>query len=295
MTLINYFQIMRIHPILILFIFISLLTGTFVDLFIILTIVLIHEFGHFKMATFFKWRIQTIILWVFGGVMKTEEHSNTSIKEDMLVTLAGPLQHMLIYVIVFVISGCGGLFDPLLPSAIIQSILYYNTVILLFNVIPIWPLDGGKLLLSLLSLVQPYRQAYYVTIAMSLVLSVGLIVVPILLDLFTLSSFLIFLFLFMENRTEWKYRYYVFIRFLLNRYEGYTPIRSIQVLHVSHELNLMEVFEKFKRDKKHPIYVSFSKEERQLIDENDCLRSFFHEKNHQQTIGELVSHHSNHF
>lgn len=295
MILADYVKKMRIHPILILFIFISLITGTFVDLFIIVCLVFIHEWGHFMMATFFKWRIQTIMLWVFGGVMKTDEHGSTSIKEDILVTLAGPLQHLWIYGLIFILAGCGGLYDALLPPYMLHSLWYYNTLILCFNLIPIWPLDGGKLLFAYLSFIRPYRQAYEVTILLSMLVCIGLLVVPFLFDAFTLSSFLLFLFLLMENRNEWKYRYYVFIRFLLNRYEGYAPIRKIQALYVPYELSLMDVFHKFRRDQKHPIYVLYPKDQRQLIDEQDCLRSYFHDKNYRQTIGELASHHSHHF
>src|SRR5699024_10587643 len=105
---------------------------------------------------------------------------------------------------------------------------------------------------------------------------------------FTLSSFFIFIFLLMENRTEWKHRYYVFIRFLLKRYEGSTPILGIQSLHVPHQYSLMDVFAQFRRDKKHSIYVDLSGSERKSVDESDCLRSYFYEKNHNQTIGELI-------
>lgn len=290
MTFLKFFPSIHIHPILIIFIIISFLTGTFVELFIILSIVLIHELGHYAMATFFNWRIQHIVLWIFGGVMKTEEHGHTSIKEEICVTIAGPFQHILIYMTTFAIAGWGGAVTPILPPSITDLIFYYNTVILLFNLIPIWPLDGGKLLFSSLSLLKPYRQAYNVTIIFSIIASIALLMMPLFVTSFTLSSFFIFIFLLMENRTEWKHRYYVFIRFLLKRYEGKTPIRQIEPLQVSYRSSLMDVFSNFRRDKKHPIYVDFPGRQRELIDESDCLRSYFYEKKHKQTVGELIDH-----
>src|SRR5690625_7477275 len=87
----------HLHPLLILFIFLSIITGTFIHLFIILLIVLIHELGHYIAAAYFKWRIDYIRLWVFGGVMKTNESTHRSSNEDCIVKLAGPLQHLFIF------------------------------------------------------------------------------------------------------------------------------------------------------------------------------------------------------
>lgn len=70
-----------IHPILLIFFVIAFLTGTFTELVIILSIVLIHELGHYTVAHVFKWRIKHIMLWVFGGVMQTEEHGSSAHSE----------------------------------------------------------------------------------------------------------------------------------------------------------------------------------------------------------------------
>src|SRR5699024_11983500 len=60
----------------------------------LLSIVLFHELGHYGAAKFFKWRIKGIMLWIFGGVMDTDEHGNKPFHEDIIVTVAGPLQHL---------------------------------------------------------------------------------------------------------------------------------------------------------------------------------------------------------
>lgn len=273
----------RIHPIILLFIVISLFTGTFMELFIIMSIVFIHELGHYFMARYYKWRINYIMLWVFGGVLEVDEHGNKPLREDVLVTIAGPLQHIFIYIVWFFISSI-----QLLPESILDLIFYYNTAILLFNLLPIWPLDGGKLLFIFLSYRQPYKIAYNQTILYSLCFIGTILIVQFLFFPFTLSLFLIMIFLLMENRTEWKQRYYVFMRFLLKRYEGKTPVNDIQSLTLSHQATLMDVFCLFKREKKHPIYVEFPNKERMLIDEMDCLRSYFYKKEVNKSLGEVA-------
>lgn len=273
----------HIHPILIVFIIISFLTGTFLELLIILSIVCIHELGHYVMSQLFKWRVESIILWVFGGVMKTDEHGNRPIYEEALVTIAGPFQHLLIYVLLLFLSKYA-----LLPLSILELINYYNMTILIFNLLPIWPLDGGKLFFIGLSALLPYRKAYHSVIISSMMISIVTLILFLFVYPFTFSAFLIMIFLFMENRTEWKQRYYVFIRFLLQRYEGEGSIRAILPLSVSAKSSLMDVFSLFHRERRHPIYVTYRDQKRKQIDESDCLRSYFFDKEYRQSIGEIV-------
>jgi len=278
-------NIKKIHipPILIVFILISFLTGTFFELGIILSIVFIHELGHFMMACFFKWRIRRIMLWVFGGVMETEEHGNRPIWEEALVLIAGPFQHALIYLAIFIMSSI-----ELLPASILDLIFYFNTVILLFNLLPIWPLDGGKLLFLFLSGQISFKKAYHFIILFSMCISIFLLLLQLWLFPFTLSTLLIMLFLFMENRQEWKHRYFVFMRFLLKRYEGESSISGIKSIILPHNSSLMDVFSDFRRQKKHVVYVIYPDHKRIMIDEAECLRNYFYFKHYNKTMGEIA-------
>src|SRR5690625_4141852 len=121
MRFLNPFRFMTIHPTLLLFFIISVLTGTFIQLFIIFIIVVIHELGHFFAATHFKWRIHSIILWAFGGVMETDEFMARPLKEEIIVTVSGPLQHLPIYMLLKTIA-----YFSLLPDVIIEQALYFN-------------------------------------------------------------------------------------------------------------------------------------------------------------------------
>src|SRR5690625_4370948 len=100
----NIFQLVHIHPILYIFIFLSFVTGTMTQLFILLSIVFIHELGHFFVANYFRWNIEKITIWVFGAVMVTSEYRVRRIHEDLLVTLAGPAQHVRIFVFLLVLK-----------------------------------------------------------------------------------------------------------------------------------------------------------------------------------------------
>lgn len=283
MTFRRYIPKIHLHPLLLIFIVLSFFTGTFMELSIILLIVFIHELGHYTVARFFKWRIHYIVLWVFGGVMETEEHSNKRMIEDLLVTIAGPFQHVLLYGLFYLFAVTGFVSSPVL-----ELLFFYNTVILLFNLLPIWPLDGGKVLFILLSILFPYRKAYYSVIIFSIVTSACLLLFQLFVFPFNLGTFFIMIFLLMENRTEWKRRFYVFIRFLLSRYEGNSAVSGIYPIVVPSSSSLMDVFNYFRQDKKHSIYVTYPNDRRLVLDESDCLRSYFYAKQYDKTIGEIA-------
>ncbi len=283
MTLRKFFPVIHIHPILLIFIIVSFLTGTFIELMVILGIVLFHELGHFSMAKMFKWRIRGIMLWVFGGVMDTDENGTKPLLEEIMVTIAGPLQHLFIYMLLLFLSA-----NSLLPSSIIELAFFYNSAILLFNLLPIWPLDGGKLIFQILSSLLPYRKAYNYVIIFSICTCIIFLIVQLLFIPFTLSAFILFLFLLMENRSDWKQRYYVFIRFLLRRYHGETYIKGIRPIEVSHDSFLIDIFSNFHREKRHPIYVTFPGDIRKTVDEMDCLHSYFYERSYSKPIGEIT-------
>lgn len=240
--------------------------------------------GHYMVAKFFQWRVQDITLWIFGGVMNTDEHANKPIREEMFVTLAGPMQHIIIYLFLLLLS-----YFNIFPPSILQIMFDYNFIILLFNLLPIWPLDGGKVLYFTLSFFRPFREAYYFIIIFSMILTLCLLIFQMVVYPFTLSAFFIMIFLYMENRSEWKTRYYVFIRFLLHRYENKEELKGSTPISVKNDVSLMKVFTLFKRGRKHYIYVHFPLNNRVVVDERECLKVYFHEKKYKQTIGSVVN------
>lgn len=247
-----------------------------------LGIVFFHELGHYMMAVSFGWRIKNITLWVFGGVMDTDEHGNRPLYEEALVSIAGPLQHVLIFLFLTIVAP----FD-VVPQSITELIIYYNSAILLFNLLPVWPLDGGKLLFTLLSAVTPYKKAHTAMILISIMVSICILFVFLFIMPFTLSSIFIFLFILLENRTEWKQRYYVFLRFLSTRFYGKNYATKINPIEVMHNASLFEVFSLFIRERKHVIYITYPGNKRESIHEIDCLRSYFQKKHYNITVGEI--------
>jgi len=297
----------HLHPLLLLLILLSLLTGTFIQLFIILFIVLIHELGHYLAATYYKWRIDYIMLWVFGGVMKTDESSHRSIKEECIVTLAGPFQHIILF---FVLTGLS--VWQLLPEPILQQAHYYNGIILMFNLLPIYPLDGGKFLLLIQSAFTPYyvatRRIFYLSMLfllliqsaftpyyvatrrifyLSMFLCFALMVMQLMFFPFTVSAFALCLFLLLENYRALKEHYYSFIRFLLSRMDP-SARKRMEQKSVQEDALLMDVFKQFRRNRMYRIRVQRKLVPSSVVTEQYCLHAYFTKKQITATMGEVI-------
>ncbi|HLR22178.1 MAG TPA: site-2 protease family protein [Pseudogracilibacillus sp.] len=266
---------LHIHPLFLLLIVLSLFTGTFVQLFILFAIILIHEIGHYTLANHYQWHIQSIVLWVFGGVMKTTEATNRPIKEDIIVTVAGPLQHIWMFAVIY---GCS--YIDIIPTSLVQTAFYFNWLLLLFNLLPIYPLDGGKLLFYILSLFLPYKKAHQYTYRFSLLACI-LLVLFLFFNPFTLTAVLLLLFLMWENYQQWRQHPYIFMRFLLQRMK----MPEIEILFVDHSYTLMDVFSLFKRTREHEIKL---KESTYSLSETEALDYYFNKGKIQESVGQII-------
>jgi stage IV sporulation protein FB len=281
------FELLRkiqIHPLLWVVIALAVATAHFIELMMVLLIIFVHEMGHGAAASFFSWRIKKIALLPFGGVAEVDEHGNRPLKEELVVVLAGPLQHvwMLGLSYLFFIAG-------VFPEKWHTLFMEYNLMILVFNLIPIWPLDGGKLMFILLSMNTSFQEAHlrtlYGSVAALMIFSASLLfIAPLTLNVWVIIGFLAFSLYF-----EWKQRRFTFMRFLMERHYGkQVDLRELKPINTSENEMVGHVLERFQRGCKHPIIVKQQNGKEMVIDENELLHAFFSEKLLTAKIGDLL-------
>jgi Zn-dependent protease/CBS domain-containing protein len=117
--------------------------------------IVLHEFGHITMARRFGVRTPDVILLPIGGVARLERIPEEP-REELLIALAGPAVTVAIIMLLFLASLLGGQYlryrDPLADDVpFLVRLLGANLMVLLFNLIPAFPLDGGRVLRALLS------------------------------------------------------------------------------------------------------------------------------------------------
>lgn len=139
--------------------------------------VVAHEFGHALMARRYGIRTPDITLLPFGGLARLERMPNTPMHE-IWVALAGPAVNVLIWV-VLVIFGAGLPFTTLTridPAHIglLDRLAYVNLLLAGFNMIPAFPMDGGRVFRALLCLRLDRVNATRIATLCGQVLAVGL-------------------------------------------------------------------------------------------------------------------------
>lgn len=109
--------------------------------------VLIHEVAHSVVAQRFKIKVNSITLYFLGGVSETAEEAHTP-QAELRMAAAGPLMSIVLGVVFYGIYLIGG-FLPLAIIAVLQYAGYINFVLAAFNLIPAFPMDGGRVLRGL--------------------------------------------------------------------------------------------------------------------------------------------------
>lgn len=104
--------------------------------------VLAHELGHSLVAQSQGINVNSIKLFLFGGIASIERESKTP-GEAFQVAIAGPAVSFILFMALTALSGASSL--PAFASGIIGSVAYTNLILALFNLIPGLPLDGGQI------------------------------------------------------------------------------------------------------------------------------------------------------
>jgi Zn-dependent protease/CBS domain-containing protein len=152
----------------------------FIFFLLIFLCVLLHELGHAFAAKAYGIRTVDITLLPIGGVARMERMPEKPAQE-LVVAIAGPLVNVVIAAaLLFVLSVTGNLdfgemLDPTRFNAL-WALLYTNVMMVVFNLIPAFPLDGGRVLRALLATRLSYERATQIaaTVGQALALLMGI-------------------------------------------------------------------------------------------------------------------------
>ncbi|MDZ4709254.1 MAG: site-2 protease family protein [Saprospiraceae bacterium] len=136
----------------------------FMEMYVIILFfcVVLHEFGHALMARKYGHQTRDILLTPIGGIARLESISEKPIQE-FWIAIAGPAVNIgiaLVLGLIILLTGVSNFFQQgyTFPEAnatlynIIPLILISNVILAVFNIVPAFPMDGGRILRALLSM-----------------------------------------------------------------------------------------------------------------------------------------------
>jgi Zn-dependent protease len=166
--------------------------------------VVLHEFGHAFMAMRFGVHVRRVLVTFMGGIALLDSIPKRPIQE-FLIAIAGPAVNVVIATLLWLTVGPPADWSSFSMNSLadgLRLLLEANVILVLFNLIPAFPMDGGRMLRALLATQMSYVRATFwaVTIA------------KVLLGAGILASFyfgnarraIIFIFIFTAGEAEYR-------------------------------------------------------------------------------------------
>ncbi|APC41338.1 M50 family metallopeptidase [Clostridium estertheticum] len=229
--------------------------------------VFIHELMHYLTARILGFSGFDIEILPVGAVLKLKDLDEANAKEDLIISLSGPLLNLVlafIFYILFIIFK-RPYFDLIFNS---------NLAIGIFNLIPAFPLDGGRVLRDILSFNNIYRRANEMTIRVSMILGSVFMFIYFISVSANRGNFnlgLISIFILISSIKEKERIVYLIMGYIIKKKyrfikRGYVENRSISIFCEKSLLYVLGIIDKNK-------YNLFT-----VLDENMCVIETLYEE-----------------
>ncbi|MFT7632921.1 MAG: Zn-dependent protease [Mariniblastus sp.] len=161
--------------------------------------VLLHELGHALAARQFGISTRDITLLPIGGVAALERMPREP-KQELWIAVAGPLVNIVIAMVLGAILLGGGFTASTIGGGFLWQLAFANVALVVFNMLPAFPMDGGRVLRSILAMFMDWLKATQIAVRVGNIVAIGLGLLGILSGNLMLAF--VALFVFVAARAE---------------------------------------------------------------------------------------------
>lgn len=216
--------IFKINVFTYIFLILSMLAGYFREMFIVFIILIVHELGHFFLMKLMGIKVDSITIYPYGGIIKSNMLINTNSLKVIVISLGGVINQLFLWMVVYIFfKVC------FINSYYYGIFLKYNLYIILFNLMPIYPLDGFKILNNFFELFISFRKSMYLSFFINVF---GLIIFFIYLYIYKVSNYIIVIFLIVSLVNYIREIKYIMNKFYVERiiydlkYNGIVSVKN---------------------------------------------------------------------
>ena len=186
-----------------------LITGSFLNLIAFTSLIIIHELGHYFSCIITKININKIIIYPYGGITKIDDVIDIDLTKELFISISGIAMQSIYFFIIYILHE-----NYLIRDYVYNIFCKYHYSMLIFNLIPIYPLDGSKILNIIINKLFNFKLSNIILIIISIInMIVMLFIYNINYSYIMIIGVLInYLYDYIKNID------YIYNRFLLEKY-----------------------------------------------------------------------------
>lgn len=192
------------------FLIIFFMCGFIKNAILIFCIVFVHELGHVFASYINGYKILSINIYPFGGITKLEKEINSPLLKDFFLSISGILFQIFLCFIFIMLNYFG-----IISTKTLNLFLFYNNMIMFFNILPIEPLDGSQMLDTIFNNFFSYKKSLYLKIVISIIF---LTIFLLYNYTYSLNNYMVITFLVFKIYEHYKNIDSLYNKFLLERY-----------------------------------------------------------------------------
>ena len=254
----------KLHPLFVLYLVFLLVMGQFMSILIYLLVVSLHELAHALVAKKLGYKLDKMLLMPYGVCLNYKNNSFLP-KDEILIAISGPALNLLMSIVTIALWW-------IFPVVQIYTKLfcYANIVMFVFNLLPCYPLDGGRVFAGFLTKKYDRKLAIKLTVTFNILVCIIFIltfIIGLFFNVFNTNLLIICVFLFLGILEPQNSSTYGYISLFSNRKNIYKKNNQIKFLLVHESEPIYKIMAKMSKYKFNIFYILFDDKKIKIISE----------------------------